>query len=288
MTGKASDNSSGQILVLLAVWLVASLILSLLALPNLSSPGLYYDEAVNAGLAKDFVTASRQGAHLPGTEVVWLRGRPFPVFVQWYSGAVKPWLIVPSLVFFDATTGVLRATSLFWYLLGMLLCMLWTRRLLGLPAAILVVPILGLDPSFFFPAIVDWGPIIPSFLCRFAGYYLLIRWWHNGKTLDGFLGGVVLGIGFFAKIDFVVILLGCGVALVLSYGREFLLSSAALRKTVPGAVWAFCWARAPWPLKSRQYSMPQREGGRLPAPRNCWRKSMWRWRCTTAPIFFGS
>ena len=117
-------------------------------------------------LAKDFVTRVIPGAHMPGTNVVWLFGRPFPLFVQWYSGAVKPWLIIPSLMLFDSTTPVLRATSLFWYLVILLIFMLWTRKLLGLPAAILAAPILGLDPSFLLLAIPDWGPIIPSFLCR--------------------------------------------------------------------------------------------------------------------------
>ena len=64
-TGRKSDNSARQILVVLAVWLVVSLFLALLALPNLSSPGLYYDEAVNGGLAKDFVTGVVRGDTCP-------------------------------------------------------------------------------------------------------------------------------------------------------------------------------------------------------------------------------
>jgi hypothetical protein len=222
VTGRHSGNPAREILVVLAVWLVVSLLLAMLALPNLSSPGLYYDEAINGGMAREFVTGRVQGAHVPGSESVWLFGHPFPLFVQWYSGAMKPWLIIPSLMFFDATVPVLRVTSLFWYLVGLLIFMLWTRKLLGLFAAILAVPILGLDPSLFFPAIMDWGPILPSFLCRFCGYYFAIRWWQNRNTPDGFLAALALGLGFFGKIDFMVIVLGCGITLAIVYGSEIL------------------------------------------------------------------
>ena len=157
---------------------------------------------------------------MPGTDTVKLFGRPFPLFVQWYFGAVKPWLIIPSLIFFDSTVPVLRLTSLFWYLVGLLIFMLWTRKLLGLSAALVAAPILGLDPSFFLPSVADWGPIIPGFLCRMCGYYLVIRWWHNGKLRDGFLGALALGLGFFSKIDFVVILVGCGIALAITWGKR--------------------------------------------------------------------
>jgi hypothetical protein len=218
-----------------AVWLVVSAILTTLALRNLSTPGLYYDEAVNGGMAKDFVTGNVHATHMPDAESVTLFGRPFPLFVQWYFGALKPWLIIPSLVLFDSTVPVLRLTSLCWYLVGLLIFMLWTRRLLGLSAALVAAPILGLDPSFFLPSVVDWGPIVPGFLCRMGGYYFLIRWWQDGKLRDGFLGALALGLGFFCKIDFVVILLGCGIALAVTWRKEML----AFVRSSPGK-WAFC------------------------------------------------
>ena len=228
VSSKATSRKSGQpareILAVLAAWVVMSLILATLAWPNRCAPGLYYDEAVDAGLAKDFVKGHVTGTHMPGTQTVSLFGRPFPLFVQWYFGAVKPWLIIPSFMLFDCTVPVLRLTSLFWYLVGLLLFMLWVRKLLGLSASLIAAPILAFDPSFFFPCIVDWGPVIPGFLCRVGGYYLLIRWWRHGRMHDGLLGAFALGLGFFCKIDFVVILVGCGVATAIAYGKEVLAS----------------------------------------------------------------
>ena len=51
-----------------------------------------------AGLAKDFVTGNPQSVHMVGTQSVDLFGRPFPLFVQSYLGAVKSWLTMPSLL----------------------------------------------------------------------------------------------------------------------------------------------------------------------------------------------
>ncbi len=289
VTCTKSDSSAREILVVLAVWLVVSSILATVALPNLSSPGLYYDEAVNGGMAKDFVMGTAQGPHMVGTESVRLFGRPFPVFVLWYSGAVKPWLIIPSLMFFDATVPVLRLTSLFWYLVALLIFMLWTRKLLGLSAAIVAAPILGLDPSLFFPSLQDWGPIVPSFLCRVCGYYLLLCWWHNRKTRDGFLGALALGLGFFCKIDFAIVLLGCGLALAITYGRDLLAFVRSAPKKCALCSLGCLLGRQPHGARRFSYCWIPHSGTTISRfPMNCWRKSIPPGRCTTALIFFGS
>ena len=221
--GFRSWNPSHDYLVLIPVWLAVSFILAMLALRNVSVPGLYYDEAVFAGIAKDFISGT-QGLHMPGTQTVQLFGRPFPLFVQSYLGAVKAWLIIPGFLVFGPGITVLRLTSLFWCLISLLFFMLWTRRLLGLSAALIAAPLLGLDPSFYLISVLDWGSCVPSFLCRFCGYYFLFLWWHGKKTRYGFLAAFILGLGFFNKIDFVVILMCCGIAAAAVYGKEILAS----------------------------------------------------------------
>lgn len=44
-----------------------------------------------------------------------------------------------------------------------------------------------------------------------------------------------MGLGFYAKIDFVVILLGCGIALAMTWGKEMLAFFRSSR-----GKWAFC------------------------------------------------
>jgi 4-amino-4-deoxy-L-arabinose transferase-like glycosyltransferase len=214
--------------LLLAVWLACSLVLTAVARRDLSAPGLYYDEAIFAGLAKDFVKGSAAAPHMPFTTIGSLFGRPFPWFVQNYFGGLKCWLLIPSFAVFGSSVAVLRLTTLFCSLVALLFFMLWTRKLLGLPAALVAGPLLALDPAFFYLSVFDWGGVVPSFLCRASGFYFFLAWTQGRKWRDGLLAAILLGLGLFSKIDFAIILLGCGIALLISYRQAVL---AALRNS---------------------------------------------------------
>src|SRR5438477_10332553 len=127
----------GEFIVLIAAWMALATMMALLARQNLSVPGLYYDEAVFAGLAKDFVTGHVHGQHIPNHETITLFGRPFPFFVQSYLGALKSWMLIPAFYLFGPTFAVLRATTLFWAQLALLFLMLGPWRWLGLGTAII-------------------------------------------------------------------------------------------------------------------------------------------------------
>ena len=247
--GFRSGNPTRDYFVLIPVWLAVSLILTTLALRNVSAPGLYYDEAVFAGLAKDFINGNAHGLHMPGTQTVQLFGRPFPLFVQSYLGAVKAWLIIPSFLVFGESIPVLRLTALFWCLIGLLFFMLWTRRLFGLPAALIAAPMLGLDPSFYFISVLDWGSCIPSFLCRLSGYYFIFLWWHDQKIRYGLVAAFLLGLGICNKIDFVVILSGCGIAVAAVYGKEIVVSIRNFPRKYMLICFGFLLGASPMALK---------------------------------------
>src|SRR5437588_6141682 len=152
----------GEFIVLIAAWMALATMMALLARQNLSVPGLYYDEAVFAGLAKDFVTGHVHGQHMPDHQVISLAGRPFPLFVQTYLGALKSWMLVPAFRIFGSSVAVLRATNLFWQLIALLFLMLATWRWLGLAAALIAGVLLAFDPTYFFFSVLDWGGVVPS------------------------------------------------------------------------------------------------------------------------------
>jgi Dolichyl-phosphate-mannose-protein mannosyltransferase len=228
MNSKLSKHgtTTRELLLLLAVWLACSLLLTTIALRDLSAPGLYYDEAVFAGMAKDFVRGAPAGPHMPFTTIGTLFGRPFPWFVQNYFGGLKCWLLIPSFAVFGSSIGVLRLTTLCLSLVALLFFMLWTRKLVGLPVALVAGPLLALDPSYFYLSEFDWGGVVPSLLCRASGFYFFLLWALGRKWRDGLLSAVLLGLGLFSKVDFAVILLGCGIALFVSFRQAVL---AALR-----------------------------------------------------------
>jgi hypothetical protein len=96
MTPEADETNGHRrrrkLTLLVTVWAVLAAAMILLARQNLSVPGLYYDEAVFAGMAKDFIAGNVHGEHMPDHQVVRLAGRPFPLFIQTYLGTLKSWM----------------------------------------------------------------------------------------------------------------------------------------------------------------------------------------------------
>lgn len=216
-------NRTRGFLAILGVWLLLSLTLIFLALPNIRLPGLYYDEVQCAGLARDFLNGHAR-PHMIGSVVMDVGGRPFPTFYQSYGAPVKSWLLMPSFAVFGASQPVLRCTALGLMLLALLIFMLWIWRWLGVPAALLAGVLLAFDPTFFFITVLDWGLVLPSFLCRFACFYFAVRWWqlrneNESETRSffyAFLAGLFCGLGFLNKIDFAVLVTGVVMAFLCS------------------------------------------------------------------------
>jgi hypothetical protein len=211
-----------ELILLLAAWAALAAVTILFANQNLSVPGLYYDEAVFAGLAKDFVTGHVHGQHMPDHETVTLAGRPFPLFVQTYLGALKSWMLIPAFRAFGSTSTALRGSNLFWQLIALLFLMLAARRWLGLWPAVIAGALLVVDPTDFFVSVLDWGVAVPSLVCRCACFYFAVRWNQMRKLRDAFLVGLFAGLGFFNKADFVVFLVAISFAALICYWRKLL------------------------------------------------------------------
>src|SRR5213082_1213823 len=209
----------GEFIVLIAAWRALATMMALLARQNLSVPGLYYDEAVFAGLAKDFITGHVHGQHMPNNEVADFLARPFPVFVQPYLVALKSWVLMPPFTLFGINVAVLRLTNLCWASIALLLFMLATWRWLGIRAALIAGPVLATDPAYFFLGVLDWGATGPSFICRCACFYLIVRWCRQKRAAQLFFAAFLAGLGFFNKIDFAVLLIGSVIAGTFCYGR---------------------------------------------------------------------
>jgi hypothetical protein len=215
-----SANRREVVLVILG-WLVVAILVVALSKQNLSTPGLYYDEAVSGGLAKDFITGHPH-PHMSNITLWNVFGRPFPLFVQSYYGALKSWLLIPPFAVWGPTLAVLRLTSLACALVALLFFVLAVRLWLGLPAAIVAAALFVTDPTCFFLSLLDWGPAIPPLLCRCAAFYFAIAWWRNRKAGHLLLASFFLGLGLFHKVDFVVFLAGTGVAVACFYGVQLL------------------------------------------------------------------
>jgi hypothetical protein len=191
-----------------------------IAAPRLDSPGLYYDEVIQATPASEFLREGGKPLQIPGARNTWLFGGWFPLMTQPYMGALKSQLLIPTFALFGATRETLRLATLAWSCAGLLLLMLWARRLFGLPVALLAAALLALDPSFLFVSRHDWGSVALALVCRGAGLYLLTTGWQAASLARLVGGGFALGLGIYNKIDFAPFLGGAGLAFLLAAPRS--------------------------------------------------------------------
>lgn len=206
--------------LVLVTWLVLAAAAFLLAVPTVRDTGLDYDEALYGHLTRDFLEGHHCLQHMPGSSSVEIAGRPFPLFVQGYLGAVKCWMLLPGFTLFGSTVAAMRFTMLAWGLLGVFCLMLWTKRMVGEMESILVGLLVVMDPAFFFPTVCDWGAFVPSFVCRCAGLFCAAIWWQRRRVIWLFLAGAAFGFGFFNKIDFIVFLIALASAAWLTRPRQ--------------------------------------------------------------------
>jgi hypothetical protein len=246
---ETNSRTRRELALLVTLWAILAAAIILLARQNLSVPGLYYDEAVFAGLAKDFVTGHVHGQHMPDHQVIILAGRPFPLFVQTYLGALKSWMLIPAFRVFGSSVAVLRATNLFWQLIALLFLMLGTWRWLGLLTALIAGVLLALDPTFLFLSVLDWGVAVPSFVCRCACFYFAIRWSEKRTLRDAFFVGLFAGLGFFNKADFAVFLIAVGIAALICSWRQLFVAVRGHSSALALACFGFALGGGPMLLK---------------------------------------
>src|SRR6202022_1049538 len=153
----AKSSRTREFVVMIAAWLFLAILTISLAKQNLSVPGLYYDEAVFGGLAKDFLTGEVRHRHMPNNEVAAFFGRRFPIFVQPYLGALKSWMLMPAFGLFGTSVAVLRAMTLCSGLIALLFFMLAAWQWLGIRTALVAGAVLATDPTYFFLGVFDWG-----------------------------------------------------------------------------------------------------------------------------------
>ncbi len=213
---------------LLATFAVLCVAVFALAGRQLEAPGLYYDEAIQALPAAEFLREDGRPLDVPGAVSTWLLGGWFPLMTQPYMGALKSQLLIPIFSAGGVSIATLRLTTLAWACVGLLFLLLWAARLFGAPAACIAAALLALDPSFLFVSRHDWGSVALAFALRMAGLWLLTEGWLRGSRPRLLAGGLLLGLGVFNKIDFSTFLAG---------------SAAAAALTLPGTFWRTLRAR---------------------------------------------
>ncbi len=193
-----------------------------LALRDLEVPGLNYDEVIQALPAAEFLREGGRSLQIPGAKSTWLAGGWFPLMTQPYMGALKSQLLIPVFAVLGPSTGVLRATTFAWGLLGCLFATLFAGRLLGAPVALATGALLALDPGFLFVSRHDWGSFALGLVLRCGGFWLAAVGFERRSPARLAGAGLALGLGVYNKIDLAPVIAAAAAALVLCHPRASL------------------------------------------------------------------
>jgi len=186
---------------------------------DLDSPGLYYDEVIQAEPAIQFLADDGVPSAIPGARTVRLFGGWFPVLIQPYMGALKSQVLIPVFAVFAPTAATLRISTMVLAAIGVLFAALWVRRILGAQVAWVTTLLLVSDASLLYVARHDWGSFSLGLVCRCGGLLLLTNGWIGRSAARLFAGGLLLGLGVYNKIDFGVFLVGVVLAWAASMPR---------------------------------------------------------------------
>jgi len=189
-----------------------------------TKPGLQYDEAIDVRAAVH-LRHSHDEIKLQHAPDTWfcLEEHCFPLMSTRYTGAIKDYICLPLFAMFGPSAEVVRLLGTALGALGILGIATLLGRLLGYGIAAAAAWVMAIHPSYLDMTVFDnslFSPWMAAFglLCVAASAYLERR-----TPRTAFWVGVTLGLGVWARANYVWLLGALFAALVLSAGRRLLL-----------------------------------------------------------------
>jgi 4-amino-4-deoxy-L-arabinose transferase-like glycosyltransferase len=227
--------------------LLASAVFCLLTLQNLYLPGPHTDELFTAAPAVNFVEGTNNTRPMQiDPSIVHIAGRPLPLMVMTYVGAVQTFLYIPAFYLLGDSLATVRIVPIAIGILALWCSYLFWKSLYNRATAVLATIFLVADPSFVFFVGRDFGPPGIALLCKMGGLLLLLRWWRESRPWNLYLAAFALGIAVYHKADFLWILAAAVTAGILFY-RDGLRARLTWRRTL-GSAAVFALSAAPFLL----------------------------------------
>lgn len=192
--------------------IVAILLFIGLSSYQLSLPGLHYDEAV------ELVPAMQLLSDQPVTTFrgngIWLGNHLVPLMTQDYIGALNTYLALPVFQALGVRVVSVRLIGVAVGVTTLVLAYGLARQLAGAPAGNLTALLLAVSPSFVF-----WsrqGVFVTSVTAAIglAAASAWLAWWRSRRAGYAVAGAFLMGLGIYAKLLFVWLILGLAVAAV--------------------------------------------------------------------------
>lgn len=179
-------------------------------------PGLYNDEAYDVVPAMQLLL--NQPVELNRNVGLQIAGRNFPLMISDYQGVSSMYIVLPLFAIFGPGVGPVRAMTIGFGVLALLLTYLLGRQLFGRGAGLIAAALLAANPSFVFWSRVGVYVVSQVVPLTLGACLALLAWRRRGQARWLFLAGLLAGIGLSTKILFIWFLLAAlaaGVALWL-------------------------------------------------------------------------
>jgi 4-amino-4-deoxy-L-arabinose transferase-like glycosyltransferase len=184
-----------------------------LAAYQLALPGLHYDEAFEAVPAMQILL--NQPVTTFRSNGVFIGGRLLPFMTQDYIGALNTYTAIPFFLLLGIKTTSLRTMSVAIGLLTLGLTFWLAKALYSPAAAVLSVLLLAVNPTFIF-----WsrqGVFVTSVTATIGLGAVLAwwTWWRTGAGRYAVVGAFLLGLGLYAKLLFLWLIVALGATVLL-------------------------------------------------------------------------
>ncbi|MCX7670799.1 MAG: glycosyltransferase family 39 protein [Anaerolineae bacterium] len=200
-------------------FVVCLLLFLALAVPQLSLPGLHYDEAKEAGLnAMQLLTGQPITAFRDATIGI---GRwRLPLMVQDYIGALNVILALPFLALGGLNVPALRALPIALAALTLVITGKVAWRLGGPVAGLIAMALLAVNPTFVFWSRQGIFVTNLTALLFMASLWTAWRWWQTRRPADLWWTAFLWGLGLYAKLLFVWAIGALTAVMVVAWGWQ--------------------------------------------------------------------
>jgi hypothetical protein len=195
-----------------------------LCLYQIELPGLHYDEAREAGVPAMQLLIGQPVETFRGSGIR-ITERVFPLMVTDYIGALNVYLLLPFFALLGSNVFALRLMPIVFAALTLLLTYLLAQQLFSRRVAVITCLLLAVNPSFIF-----WsrqGVFVTSITATIAMASLLcwLCWYRRGQARHLYLGVYLFGLGLYAKLLFLWVIVALGATF-------FVLKGPGLRKSL--------------------------------------------------------
>ncbi|HET8645874.1 MAG TPA: glycosyltransferase family 39 protein, partial [Vicinamibacteria bacterium] len=143
-----------------------------------------------------------------------------PLMVGGYLGALKAYLFMPILAALSPGPAVIRVPSVLLAAAALLGFWLFARRTGGRAAALLVLGLIALCPSYTFAARVDWGPTVLMQVLKAAALLALYRLVEERRPRQLWALAAIAALGLYDKLNFVWVINALGLAAVAAHAAR--------------------------------------------------------------------